>query len=185
MLQKTLKGVDSSMRHKKKKEAVETIAVKIANDASGKIVGDLLVLAKATFNERSKEIGVDFGSEEFTSILNRMEWLHGYEVDEIPELMRSLKIKFEEIAFYSGSSYVKILTSIVVVGILFSYNRVLLPKDEVEGIENWEITFEESDNPKISTCYEIFRRHCPFEITVNDFLDARRYIKMWDSEFNW
>ena len=170
MLQKTVKGVDSSMRHKKKKEAVDTIAMKIANDASGKIIDDLLVLAKATFNEKSKQIGFDFGSEEYASILNRMEWLHGYEASEIPELMRSLKLKFEEIAFHSESSYVKILTSIAVIGILFSYNRVLLPKDEVEGTECWDVVFEESDNPKVSTCYEIFRRHCPFEITVTDFL---------------
>ena len=33
MLQKTIKGVDSSMRHKIKKEAVDTIAMRIANDA--------------------------------------------------------------------------------------------------------------------------------------------------------
>lgn len=185
MLQKTIKGVDSSMRHKMKKEAVDTIAMRIANDASGKIIADLLVLAKATFNEKSKQIGFDFSSEEYLSILNRIEWLYGYEADEIPELMRSLKLKCEEIAFYKGSSYVKILTSIAVVGVLFSYNRVLLPQDEVEGVENWEVVFEESDNLKVSTCYEIFKRHCPFEITVKDFIDARRYIKMWDSEFNW
>lgn len=173
------------MRHKKQKEAVDTIAMKIVNDASGKIIGDLLVLARATFNEKSKQVGFEFGSEEYSSILNRMEWLYGYEENEIPELMRSLKLKFEEIAFHKESTYVKIITSIAVVGVLFSYNRVLLPKDEVEGVESWVVAFEESSNLKVSTCYEIFRRHCQFEITVQDFLEARRYIKMWDSEYNW
>ena len=168
-----------------KKEAIETIALKIANDASGKIFGDLLVLAEATFNEKIRETGFDFSGEKYANVLSQMEWLYGYEANEIPEVMRGLKVKLEEIAFYKGSSHVKILTAIAVTGVLFSYNRVLLPKDEVEGVESWEIIFEESENKKVSTCYEIFKRHCPLEITVKDFLDARRYIKMWDSEFNW
>ena len=181
---KTVKGVDCSMRHKLKKEAADTIAVKIANDGTGKIFGDLLVLADATHRENMTRENPNTFSREYQNLLSQMDWLYGYQVGEITELMRSLKECFMKMAFYKGSSHVKILTSIATIGVLSSYNHVLTMPAE-EDVESWEIMFEESENKKVSVCYEIFKRHCPLEITVKDFLEARMYIRLWDSDFNW
>ena len=173
------------MRQKKKKEAVETIAQKMVNDASGKIMGDLLRLAEVAYDEEKVQANSNSYCYEYAETLKDVDWLYGYEEDEIPEFMRSLNAKLEEMAFYKGSSYVKILTSIAGVWVLSSYNYILLQRADEENLKGWETKFEESDNQKISVCLEILKRYCPFEITVNEFLEARRYIKMWDSEFNW
>lgn len=172
------------MRHKKKKETVDSIAQKMSSDATGKFLEDLLAIAGVACNEKVFQATSNSCDVEFREILNKIDWLYGYAENEIQEVLRALKSKLEQKIFDKESSHVKVLTSIICFSVLSSID-IISENCEYEETINWEDTLAQSESKKISMCFDVFKRHCSSQIDVNGFLEARRYIRMWDSEYNW
>lgn len=157
------------MRHKIKKEALDTIVQKMVNDTCGKYLADLLNIAqmiRANKNATSEEI------------LQTANWMYGYE-NELEQTLESIKKDLEKKIFNKEASHVTIMSGMV------CYIAAISILDTNFDDANWETLFEECENKRISECVETLQRYCPEKIDVDGFSEARRYIRMWDSAFNW
>ena len=167
------------MRHKEQKEALESIFQKMVNDAAGKYLSSLLEIAEATQVEKREHDCLSFESAEVQAIVKKTDWLYGYE-SEIREVLESLRTKLEVKLFDKESSHVTIVSCIACYSIL---TRILnLYSDEAT---TWDEKFSQCESKKVSESIEILKRHCPEEINVQGFFEARRYIRIWDSSYNW
>ena len=157
------------MRHKLKKEALDTIVQKMVNDSCGKYLADLLGLAQKV------RTNTGISNQEIT---HDITWLYGYE-NEFEKAIESIKIGLEKKMFNKEASHVTIISGMVCYVAIISITN---PKfDE----SKWEVLFEENENKRLIECLETLHRNCPKEINVDGFCEARRYIRIWDSAYNW
>lgn len=170
------KGVDISMRHKLKKEALEVIVQKIANDVDGKYLTDLLKIAQTVQGEGTLQDRLN--SSECQQILKEITWLYGYE-NEILETLDSIKSQLEKKIFNKEASHVTIMSCMAFYCVLLSIF------DGEFDDSSWYEVFKESENKRLIDCMETLQRYCPEKIEVEGFCEARRYIRLWDSAFNW
>lgn len=178
----TKKGVDISMRLKKKKEALDSIAQKMANDPIGKYIMDLLEIASFCHCPQKTKDSFNSYSFEYRELLKKVDWLYGYDEKEIPEMMNMLKAKMEQKIFNRDSSYACILSCIACHCIFF---QIVELKQSTKNATIWDNYSLQSESEKISECLDTLKRHCPKKINADGFSEARRYIRMWDSEYNW
>lgn len=151
----------------------------MVNDAAGNYLSSLLEIAEVTQIEKRERCCLSFESAEVQSIVKKTDWLYGYE-SEIQEALETLRTKFEEKLFNKESSHVTIVSCIACYSIL---TRILnLDSDEAA---TWDKKISQCESKKVSERVEILKRHCPKEINVQGFFEARRYIRMWDSSYNW
>lgn len=157
------------MRHKLKKETLDTIVQKMVNDSCGKYLEDLLGIAQIV---RAN------GKVTNEELLQRANWLYGYE-SEFESAIESIKIILEKKIFNKEASHVTITSGMV------CYIAAISILDAKFDETRWEDLFEECDNKRLISCLEILQRHCPGKIDVDGFCEARRYIRIWDSAYNW
>lgn len=163
------------MRHKVQKEALDDIVQKMANDVSGDYLGDLLKAAKVVQAEKRTRGQVDLSR---IDCLKNVAWLYGYE-NEVQEALEAIKSKLEKKIFNKESSHVTIISCMACYSALSS----ILVSDFDDTA--WDKLFAQDDNKRLSECLEILQRHCPDKIDVEGFCEARRYIRIWDSAYNW
>lgn len=168
------------MRHKLKKEALDTIVQKMINDATGDYLGDLLKVAEVAQRTKNMNGKSDLSNTECQAVLKNIDWLYGYE-SEVQEALETLRIKLEAKIFNKDSSHVTIVSCIVCYCTLSS----ILNHNFDEVSTTWDEQFSQCESKKVSESLEILKRHCPEKIDVQGFFEARRYIRIWDSEYNW
>lgn len=189
MFQKILKkGVEISMRLRKRKEAVDSIAQKIANNPTEKYVVSLRDVV--SFRKIPEKTYDDSNTEslEYRDLLKKVDWLYGYNEEEIPEVLEKLKEKMEQFLSDRDSSHVRILTCIVCHYILSQNTKTdnFNPENQCDKhISIWEEYTLPCESEKISECLDILKSYCPEAINPEGFVEARRYIRIWDSEYNW
>lgn len=166
------------MRHKIKKEPLDVIVQKMTNDTSGNYLADLLKVAEIAKNEKRAHGRFVLSGSELQENVRKMEWLYGYE-SEIQEAFEYLKSKMEKKVFNKDSSHRTIVSCMVYYCTLSS---ILNPKPDDTA---WDEMFAQCESKKVLECLEILKRHCAEKIDVQGFFEARRYIRIWDSEFNW
>ena len=166
------------MRRKLKKEAPEVIIQKIANDVDGKILADFLKIASCVRNQVNGELSEVLKSTECQEVLKNIQLLYGYE-NEIQELLEKIKDQLKMKVFSKSASHVTIMSSMACYCVLLSIF------DADYDLSKWDEAFDECENKKTLACVEILKRHCPDEIDVSSFCEARRYIRIWDSTYNW
>ena len=167
------------MRHKRKKETLETIVQKMLYGGCDASFPVLLKLAKQVRCELVEYGEVDFEGVECKKIINEIDWLLGYE-DNVRETFKELLSRMEKKIESKESSNSTIMSAIVYYCVL---SDILSTTQAADGWEKKVIRFE--SNKKLENCLEILKRYCPEGIDYQGFSDARRYIRMWDSEFNW
>lgn len=173
---KTKEGVDISMRHKLKKEALDVIVQKIANDVDGKYLTDLQKISQTIRREGTLQERLN--SSECQDVLKDITWLYGYE-NEILENLDSIKSQLEKKVFDKDASHVTIMSCMV------CYCTLLSVFDGEFDDSKWHEVFKDCENKRLNDCLETLQRYCPGKIEVEGFCEARRYIRLWDSAFNW
>ena len=165
----------------RRKEAPDTIAQKMTNDHAGNyIVGLREVVSFRKIPEESHDEQKSW-REEYQKLLKKIDWLYGYDVDMIPDVLEKIKAKMESYMKDKDSSRVRIISSI-------ACHCILSQKDEGGVKQNtsvWTNYKLPCESQKNSECLDVLKRHCPETIEPEGFIEARRYVRMWDSEYNW
>jgi len=157
------------MRHKQKKETLEVIVQRMTNDADGSYLADLIKIADAI---QTKE------GDAQQEVLKNVKWLYGYE-NEILKALKNIKSMLEKKVFNKEACHVTIMSGMV------CYCTLLGIFDSEFDLAKWYTAFEGSDNKRLQECLEILQRYCPEKIDVEGFCEARRYIRIWDSAYDW
>lgn len=166
------------MRHKLKKEALDVIVQKITNDPDGLYLADLLKIAKIVRSKGSMVLQECFATTECQEVLKSFTWLYGYE-NETQDALETIKSKLEKKVFNKEACHVTIISGIA------CYCALLSIFDINFNPAKWDDVFEECENKRLIACLEVLQRHCPEVIDVEGFCEARRYIRIWDSAYNW
>lgn len=166
------------MRHKLKKEALDIIVQRITNDVDGIYLADLLKIAETVRGKERMSLQESFESFECQEVLKNVKWLYGYE-NETQEALETIKSLLEKKVFNKESPHVTIMSSMVCYCVLLSIF------DNDYDLSKWEVAFKECESKRLVDCLEILQRHCPEKIDVDGFCEARRYIRIWDSAYNW
>ncbi len=166
------------MRHKQKKEALDVIVQRITNDVDGVYLADLLKIAESVRSKKSMTLQESFATAECQEVLKNVKWLYGYE-NEIQKALESIKSLLEKKVFNKEVPYVTIMSSMV------CYCTLLSIFDTDYDLSKWDKTFKECESKRLLECLEVLQRHCSGKIDVEGFCEARRYIRIWDSTYNW
>lgn len=166
------------MRHKLKKEVLDVIIQKISNDPNGSYLEDLLRIAENKRSRNNVSLREYFATAEGKVLVSNTKWLFGYE-DKVVETLEEIKAKLEEQIFQKELCHVTIMSCIACYCVLVSIF------DAEHDEAKWDELFESCDKKRVLECLEILQRHCPEKINVDGFCDARRYIRIWDSAYNW
>lgn len=166
------------MRHKLKKEALDVIVQKITNDPDGLYLADLLKIAKIVRSKENMTLQECFATAECQEVLKKFNWLYGYE-NETQETLETIKSMLEKKVFNKEACHVTIISGMV------CYCTLLSIFDANFDPGKWDKAFEECENKRLIACLEVLQRHCPETIDVEGFREARRYIRIWDSAYNW
>lgn len=166
------------MRHKLKKEALDVIVQKITNDPDGVYLADLLKIAEIVQGKKSITLQERFATAECQEALKNFNWLYGYE-NETQETLETIKGMLEKKVFNNEACHVTIISGMV------CYCALLSIFNADFDLVKWDAAFEECKNKRLVECLEVLKRHCPETINVQGFCEARRYIRIWDSAYNW
>lgn len=161
-----------------KKQVLDTIVQKMQNDDSGNYLAGLLKIADVVQNQKRIHGDLSLDSSEIRNAVKNIDWLYGYE-SEIKQTFETLKSKLEKKIFEKDASRVTITCSMVCYCVL---RRIL---NEQFGDEGWDEQFSTCNNNRILESLENLKRYCASEISVEGFLQARSYIRLWDREYNW
>lgn len=164
------------MKHKSKKQDLDTIVQKMGNDYLGNYLAELLKIADVVLEEKRIQGCLNLDSSEVLETVKKIDWLYGYE-SEIKETFESLRIKLDKKIFDKDSSRVTLTSWIACYCVLTS----ILDGDD----EEWGEPFLACNNSRVLECIENLKRHCVEKIELKGFLDARSYIRIWDKEYNW
>ena len=166
------------MRQKLKKEVLDVIIQKLSNDACGTYLEDLLRIAENISKRRDVSLQEFFATAEGKELVNSIKWLYGYE-DEVEKILKEMKDKLEDKVFKRESCHVTIMSCMA------CYCALVDIFDTEYDTSKWDVIFEGCDKKRVLECLEILQRHCPEKINVDGFCEARRYIRIWDSAYNW
>ena len=166
------------MRHKLKKEALDVIVQKITNDPDGVYLADLLQIAEIARGKKSMTLQECFATAECQEVLKKFNWLYGYE-NETQDALETIKNQLEKKVFNKEACHVTIISGMV------CYCALLSIFDADFDPARWDVAFEKCENKRLIACLEVLQRHCPETINVQGFSEARRYIRIWDSAYNW
>ena len=166
------------IKQMQKKEALEVIVQRITNDSEGVFLADMLKIVECVrANEKKLQQDV-FEKPECQDVVKNVTWLYGYENDvrnALENIMEQLKKK----VFNKGACHVIIMSAMA------GYCTLMSIFDAGFEMDKWDEIFKDCESKKVLECLEVLRRHCPEKIDVEGFCEARRYIRLWDSEFNW
>ncbi len=166
------------MRHKLKKEALDVIVQKITNDADGVYLTDLIRIAESAQGKESMTPRERLCTPECQDVIKKVNWLYGYE-NETQETLENIKSLLEKKVFNKDSCHVTIISGMVCYCVLLSILDVNF------NPAKWDVAFEGCENKRLLECLEVLQRHCPEKIDIQGFCEARRYIRIWDSAYNW
>ena len=166
------------MRHKFKKEALDVIVQKITNDADGIYLADLLNISAIVRGKENMTLQECLDTDECQEVLKNIKWLYGYE-NETQEALETIKNQLEKKVFEKETCHVIIISSMA------CYCALLSIFDTEFNPATWYVAFEDSESKRLLACLEVLQRHCPDMIDVRGFSEARRYIRIWDSAYNW
>lgn len=173
------------MRQKQKKQAMDSIVQKIANNYAGEYLIHLREIA--SFINASNKAHDDSSSDglEYRKLQERVEWLQGYDESELLGLLNELKNKLEQKILDKNSSYLCVLSDIAHQCVLSQIlqNGGVVPENETSTV--WDNYVLPIMSTKISECLDILKRYCPKAIEPEGYLEARKYIRIWDSEYYW
>lgn len=166
------------MRHKLKKEALDVIVQKITNDADGVYLTDLLNIAEFARCKESMSLHELLNTPEGQDVIKNVNWLYGYE-NGTRDALETIKSQIEKKVFDKEACHVTIISGMVCYCVLLSIF------DANFNPAKWDVPFEGCENKRLLECLEVLQRHCPEKIDVQGFCEARRYIRIWDSAYNW
>ena len=167
------------MKHQKKPETLKSIVQKMLYGGCDATLPKLIKLVSQVRKEIRKYGEVDFDGVECRKILDDIEWMRGYE-GCVKETFEYLLSEMDKQVFNKEASHTTIMSAIVYYCTLYD---ILNPEQEYEV---WDNHFANAnENPKFANCLEILKRHCSEELCLEGFSEARRYIRIWDSDFNW
>lgn len=167
------------MKRQKKPETLKGIVQKMLYGGCDDALPRLIKLVYQVRKEIRQYGEVDFDGVGCRKILDDIEWMMGYE-SCVKETFEYLLEKMDKQMFSKDASHTTIMSAIVYYCVLYD---ILNPEKEYE---NWEEHFVDTNvNLKFANCIEVLKRHCSKELTLEGFSEARRYIRLWDSEFNW
>ena len=166
------------MRHKFKKEALDVIVQKITNDGDGIFLTDLLKISEVVRDEKNLNLQECLETHKFKVMLKNINWLYGYE-NEVLDTLEAIKSKLEKKVFNKDAFHVTIISCMA------CYSALVSILDSDFDVAKWRVLFEGCENKRLKECLEMLSKHCPEKIDVDGFCEARRYIRLWDSEYNW
>ena len=166
------------MRRKNKKETLEGITEKMLYGAYETSMQGIIQFAEQARKDYMVVGTHNFETAACQELLQSIDWLFGYEM-ELKDTFEYLLSKMEKKVTSKDSSHSTIMSAVAYYCILFD---ILNPENEMMWDEKM-VGFEK--NKKLEECMEVLKRHCPEKIDAQGFADARRYIRLWDSEFNW
>ena len=162
------------MRRKFKKEAMDVIVQKIANDVNGEHLADLIKIEEVIHQEKADSVD----ALECKAVIKNVKWLYGYEND-LSKTLKSLESLLKKNIFYEDASNVTIISCMACYCVLHS-----IFESNFNAFK-WSELFNECENHRLIRCLEILQGYCPNKINVEGFCEARRYVRLWDSSFNW
>lgn len=166
-------------RRKHKKEALDVIVQRITNDSEGIFLADMLKIANCVKAAKNKPLQDAFEGAKCQEVLREdVKWIYGYENDA-RNALETIKEQLKKRVFSKEASYVTIISAMACYCVLLS-----IFEDDF-NIRKWYKAFEGCEGKRLNECLEVLRKHCPGKIDVESFLEARRYIRLWDSAFNW